>query len=86
MAVADDEHEPYFNSVIAMSELRALPAAERLRLIDDLWDSIVEDQNSLPDHPAVIAELRARKARFMANPASGVPWKEARLRIRSGRA
>jgi putative addiction module component (TIGR02574 family) len=72
--------------MIATPELRALPAPERLELIEDLWNSIVEDQDSLPDHPAVIAELRTRKARFMANPCSGVPWSEARKRIRSGRA
>ena len=72
--------------MIGISELRALPAAERLRLIEDLWNSIVEDQDSLPDPPAVIAELRSRKARFMANPASGVAWAEAKQRIRSGRA
>ena len=56
--------------MIATPELRALPPAERLQLIEDLWNSIVEDQDSLPDHPAVIAELRARKARFLANPSS----------------
>jgi putative addiction module component (TIGR02574 family) len=72
--------------MIAIAELRSLPVAERLRLVEDLWDSIAEEQNSLPDHPAVIAELRARKARFTANPASGVPWGMAKERIRSGRA
>jgi len=72
--------------MIATSELRALPTAERLQLIEDLWNSIVEDQDPLPDHPSVVAELRARKARFMANPGSGVPWSEAKKRIRSGRA
>jgi putative addiction module component (TIGR02574 family) len=70
--------------MIAISELRALPAAQRLRVIEDLWNSIVEEKDSLPDHPAVIAELRARKARFLANPSSGVPWSEAKKRIKSG--
>jgi putative addiction module component (TIGR02574 family) len=72
--------------MIAISELRALPTAQRLQVIEDLWNSIVEDQDSLPDHPAVIAELVARKARFLANPSSGVPWSEAKKRIKSGRA
>jgi len=72
--------------MIAISELRSLPLAERLQLVEDLWNSIVEDQDSLPDSPAVIAEVRARKARFMANPASGVSWDETKARIRSGRA
>jgi putative addiction module component (TIGR02574 family) len=70
----------------AISELRSLPLAQRLQLVGDLWNSIVEDQDSLVDTPAVIDEVRARKARFMANPTSGVPWDEAKARIRSGRA
>jgi hypothetical protein len=32
-----------------------LPLAERLQPVEDLWNSIVEDQDSLPDSPAVIA-------------------------------
>jgi putative addiction module component (TIGR02574 family) len=72
--------------MIALSELRALSVAERLQLVEDLWDSIAEDQHSLPDHPAVIEELRARKAKFQADPSSSIPWEEAKQRIRSGRA
>ena len=72
--------------MIGLSELRSLPLAERLQLVEDLWDSIAEEQHSLPDHPALIEELRARKARFLANPSSGISWEEAKARIRSGRA
>ncbi|HEX4646625.1 MAG TPA: addiction module protein [Verrucomicrobiae bacterium] len=72
--------------MIGLSELRALPLAERLQLVEDLWDSIAEDQDSLPDHPALVEELRARKARFLANPSSGIPWEKAKAGIRSGRA
>jgi putative addiction module component (TIGR02574 family) len=72
--------------MIAISELRALPRVDRLQLIEDLWSSIVEDQDSLSDHPAVIAELCARKAHFIANPSSGVQWSEAKKQIKSNRA
>jgi putative addiction module component (TIGR02574 family) len=72
--------------MIKLSELRALPLAERLELVEDLWDSIAEEQHSLPDDPSVIEELRARKARFQANPTSGSTWEEVRARIRSKRA
>ena len=68
-----------------MSELRSLPVAERLQLVEALWNSIVEDQDSVLDDPAVVAELRARKARFAADPSTGVLWEEAKRRIRSGR-
>jgi len=71
--------------VNAISELRQLPVEERLGLIESLWNSILEDQNSLPDAPAVVQELRERRARFQANPASGLPWAEALHRIRSAR-
>ena len=72
--------------MIALSELRALPLAERLELVEDLWDSIAEEQHSLPDRPSVVAELRAREARFQANPGSGATWEEAKARIRNNHA
>ena len=72
--------------MIAINDLLSLPITERLRLVEDLWDSIAEDSESLPDSPGVIAELRARKARFLANPASGIPWDRAKEQIRSGSA
>ena len=67
----------------AISELRLLPVPERLLLVEELWNSITEDQIALLDPPSVVAELRARKARFLANPASGVPWEEAKKQILS---
>ena len=32
--------------------LRDLPVAERIKLVEDLWDSIAADQNALPLTPA----------------------------------
>lgn len=66
-------------------ELRALPVEERLQLVEELWNSIVEDQHSLPDQPSIVATLRARKARYEANPASGISWDEAKSHIRPKR-
>lgn len=72
--------------MVAFAELKALSISERLQLVEDLWDSIAEDQHALPDHPAVIEELRARKARFAIDPTSGVSWELAKERIRFDRA
>jgi putative addiction module component (TIGR02574 family) len=66
-------------------EFRFLPVSERLQLVEAIWDSIAEDQNSLPDHPSVAQEVRERKARYLASPQSGVTWAAAKKRIRSGR-
>jgi putative addiction module component (TIGR02574 family) len=69
-----------------LSELKALPLSERIQLVEDLWDSIAEDQHALPDHPSVVNMLRERKAEYLANPGSGVSWEKAKQNIRSGRA
>lgn len=69
-----------------ISDLTSLPVPEKLQLVEDLWDSIASDQEALPDHPAVIEEIRRRRARFDANPGSGVSWEALKKRIRTGRA
>jgi len=70
----------------APMEFRSLPVAERLQLVEALWDSIAEDQQTLPDHPSVVNEVRERKARYLSNPQSGVTWETAKKQIRSDRA
>ena len=39
------------------SNLRKLPLDERIRLVEDLWDSITSDQNALPLTPEQQTEL-----------------------------
>ena len=67
-------------------EFRSQPVVERLQLVEAIWDSIAEDQHSLPDHPSVIKEVRERKARYLSNPKSGMTWEATKKQIRSGRA
>jgi putative addiction module component (TIGR02574 family) len=71
--------------VPAPLEFRSLPLEERLHLVEAIWDSIAQDQNSLPDDPSIIGEVRERKARHMANPSSGIPWEAAKKRVQSSR-
>jgi len=68
--------------MIALSEIRELPVSDRLRIVNEIWDSIADDQRSLPDPPNVLAELRRLKARFAADPSSGISWADAKKRIR----
>ena len=42
------------------SSLKNLPVHERIRLAEDLWDSIASDQNSVPLSSAQKAELDKR--------------------------
>ena len=68
-----------------ITDLKTLPVPQRLQLVEDLWDSIALDQEALPDHPTVMAEIKARRARFSETPSSGKSWEEVKTRIRSGR-
>jgi putative addiction module component (TIGR02574 family) len=49
------------------SDLRNLPLDERIRLVEDLWDSIAADQNALPLTPEQRAELDRRLDAYAAD-------------------
>ena len=49
------------------SNLRNLPVDERIRLVEDLWDSIATDQASLPLTKAQKNELDKRLQAFEAD-------------------
>lgn len=60
-----------------------LGRAERLQLVEDLWDSIAQEEPnfSVPDWKR--DELRRRKERFIANPESGCTWEQVQQQARS---
>ncbi|WP_113957170.1 addiction module protein [Roseimicrobium gellanilyticum] len=65
--------------------LLKLDRAERLQLVEDLWDSIVDEESgvtaSVPDWK--LDELRRRKERFATHPASGRTWEQVKDRAHS---
>ena len=65
------------------ADLFKLGQAERLQLVEDLWDSIVEENASLPVSDEKHAELHRRKERFQQDPASGRTWEQVKARARS---
>lgn len=62
-----------------------LGRAERLQLVEDLWDSIAEEEAGA-DAPILAAwkqdELRRRKANLAANPASVLSWEQVKQMAR----
>lgn len=66
---------------IEFAHLFELPLAERLELVEDLWDSIAEERRHEPVSTPVLEELHERKARYDADPTSGVRWDEAQRRL-----
>ncbi len=63
--------------------LSKLSRAERLQLVEDLWDSIAKEDSALPVSEAKLNELRRRKERFLQHPASGRTWEQVKQRARA---
>lgn len=65
------------------AKLRGLPLDERVRLVEDLWDSIAADQSALPLTDEQKAELDRRLDAYEADGDPGRPADEVISRIRS---
>ena len=64
------------------SNLKQLPVNERIRLVEDLWDSIASDQSSLPLTLEQKAELDKRLDAYEASKDPGKPIDKAISGIR----
>ena len=64
------------------ANLRNLPLDERIRLVEDLWDSIASDQNALPLTPEQQAELDRRLDAYEADGHPGRPAEDVMAEIR----
>lgn len=60
-----------------------LSPAEKLQLVEDLWDDLASNPDAVPVHDWQKQELARRKTNLMKNPASGLTWEEVKQRIRS---
>lgn len=69
---------------LPFAEILELPVAERIRLVELIWDSIAAVPEAIPVSDELKAELNRRLAEFEANPEAGSPWEEVRKRIVQG--
>lgn len=65
-----------------IAEILALPVAERMRLIEAIWDSISAAPEALPLTQWQKDELDRRLAEFEVDPDSGASLEEVFARIR----
>lgn len=70
-------------SAYRLKELRRLSVSERIQLVEDLWDSIAEDDadSAFPVTPELAAELDRRMAAHERDPSRGEEWPVVRSRI-----
>lgn len=65
------------------SSIFDLSPAEKLQLVEDLWDDLAANPEAVPVHEWQKEELSRRKANLMKNPASELSWKEVKKRVRN---
>ena len=70
---------------MSIAELLKLPVAERIRLVEAIWDSIAAVPEALQLTDAEGEELDRRWGAYERDPSLGSPWADVRARIqRSG--
>jgi putative addiction module component (TIGR02574 family) len=62
-------------------EIDSLSAEQRLELIETLWESLVQDQSSIPVTEAQRRILDQRLDEISAGDDAGIPWEEVKARI-----
>lgn len=65
------------------SNLRQLPVDERIRLVEDLWDSIASDQSAIPLTPEQKTELDKRLDAYETTGDPGRPMDKVISEIRN---
>ena len=68
------------NTALA-SEISRLTPAEKLQLVEELWDDLAASEDRLPIpawHEKLLAEDQVR---YQANPTEGSTWSEVKARI-----
>ncbi len=60
-----------------------LARAERLQLVEDLWDSIAQENAHLPVPDWKRDELQRRKQGVLSHPESGRTWEQVKERART---
>ena len=64
------------------SNLKNLPIAEKIQLVEDLWDSIALEQTAIPLSPEQKAELDRRLDSFETDGSLGRPLSVVEAEIR----
>jgi putative addiction module component (TIGR02574 family) len=70
-------------AVPSRQEIEQLSVDARIRLIEEIWNSLCETPDALPLTDAQRDELDRRLAQDAADPSAGETWEEVRERLRN---
>jgi putative addiction module component (TIGR02574 family) len=66
----------------SVSSVFDLSPAEKLQLVEDLWDDLAATPEAVPVHDWQKQELARRKANLQNNPAAGLAWEAVQRKTR----
>ncbi len=64
-----------------LDEIRKLSVAERIQLVEDVWDSIAAAAEELPVPDSHREELARRRTEHRQHPEDVIPWEEVRRQL-----
>jgi len=68
-------------STALLKKAAMLPVPDRIKLVEDIWDSIADETNEFALSEAQKRELDRRLDEMRRNPKNGIPWEQAKLQI-----
>lgn len=67
----------------SIENIKKLSIAERILIVEDIWDSIIFSKESFPVSDEQKKELDLRLEAYYKNPNEGRSWKEVKANIQS---
>jgi putative addiction module component (TIGR02574 family) len=68
----------------SLKDVLTLSAAERILLVEEIWDSLAASPDSVPVTETQKRELDERLESYRADPTAGLPWADVKNRITQG--
>ena len=66
----------------ALEEIAKLSSEEKLQLVEEIWDDLIEHSEDIPLTEAQKKELDRRLDEYEKNPENVLTWKEVKASIR----
>ncbi len=67
---------------VRLEDLKHLPLAQRVQLVEDLWDSIAAELESMPLSDSLKREMDRRLEDYLKDPTRAVPYEEVKRRMK----
>ena len=68
-----------------VAEILELSIAERIQIVEGIWDSIIQNPDQLPLSETEKMELDKRLADYEKNPDDGIEWETLKKNILQGK-